>query len=82
MDKFNQGPEQIPQPKNHPESITIEEAVGFIGTVMEECAIRGANDSEMPDLAKLMKAVENKEINPAKAKEIAQQIKNSKMDYR
>ena len=82
MDKFNQGPEQIPQPESNQEPVSLEEAIGFIGTVMQECAARGANDSEMPDLEKLMHAVEKKEISPSEAKKRAQQIKDSKMDYR
>jgi len=82
MNKFNQGPDQTPTPENAPENVSVEEAVGFIGMVMQECAARGANDSEMPDLEKLMQAVKNKEIGPVEAKEKAQQIKDSKMDYR
>ena len=61
--------------------MTMDEAIAAISFIMQECSVMGANDSEMPELSRLIGDVRNGRIDPAKAVSQAESIKESKMDY-
>lgn len=60
---------------------TKAEAIAAIAFIMQECSAMGANDSELPDLTRLIESVRNDEIDPDEAIRQAESIKASKMDY-
>lgn len=63
------------------EADLIQEAVAKISIIIQNCAVMGANDSEIPTLMNLIKEVEAKTISPDEAVAKAQQIIGSKQDY-
>lgn len=59
----------------------IEEARMHIMSVMQNCGIMGANDSEYEDLQKLVDHLLKKEIAPERAKKLADEIFERKNPY-
>ncbi|KKQ55853.1 MAG: hypothetical protein US74_C0022G0014 [Parcubacteria group bacterium GW2011_GWA2_38_13] len=57
------------------------DAIMAIRCIMQECASMGGNDSEIPDLMRLIQKVENGEIEPNEAIFQAEAIKESEMAY-
>lgn len=64
------------------EIFTKENAVLEIGVLRSECAVMGANDSEIIELNQLMSDVKEGKIDPTEAVKTARSIRHGKMEYR
>ena len=63
------------------EGMSKEQAVAFVGAMMQECSQLGANSHEIPTLISIREAVIAGTITPAEACSLAKQIRSSKQDY-
>jgi len=58
-----------------------EEAARRIFAIQADVNIRGFNEGELSDLAKLATRVREKDISPAEALKQAEEIRDNKQDY-
>ena len=55
-----------------------QEAIDYIGSVIQNCYMLGANDFELPTLRGLQDKVRTKEISPEEARKLASEIEDRK----
>jgi hypothetical protein len=59
-----------------------EDAKAHIQLMMQECAVMGTNDFEIPALVRLIKRLDALDITPEEAMSEAEKIRYSKQEYR
>lgn len=70
-----------PEQANNQNEVSMQEAEAFIRGIMEEVAVMGANDSELPDLERLIAGMKERKYRPKEAMEKAVFIRDRKQDY-
>lgn len=69
-------------PVSEPNEQTIGQAIAYVHHIMQECAVMGTNDSEIPHLMSLIEKISAKEITLEEACKLARAIRDAKQDYR
>lgn len=63
------------------EPMSISSATNEILAIRDEVAVMGANDSEIPNLNRIIEKLEKGEINPLDAIKAAREIQDRKASY-
>jgi uncharacterized membrane protein YjjP (DUF1212 family) len=71
---MNKGIDSAPDP--------IEEARMFVMNILDQCNVLGANTDEFEKIQEIVQKLKVQEISPEEAKKQAQEIYESKMQYR
>lgn len=70
-----------PDQERVPRDVTFEEAIMEIGEIMQDVSKVGANDSEIPDLRRVLDSLRKGVLEPQEAVAQAHRIKEGKQDY-